>query len=110
MDSNRRRRLRVLLADDHQILRDGLRSLLEDHPDIEVVADTGEGREAVRLAGELKPDVAIMDIGMPELNGIDATREIVVSGAGTKVVCLSVHREGNLVKAMMDAGASGYRP
>lgn len=101
-------KIKVLLADDHQIMREGLASLLEKQPDLEVVAQAGEGRAAVRLAQELQPDVVVMDIGMPGLNGIEATRQIVAAAPGVKVIALSVHAERPFVAGMLQAGASGY--
>jgi DNA-binding NarL/FixJ family response regulator len=102
------KKIRVLLADDHNVLREGLCALLEQQPDVEVVADVADGRSAVRMAHQTKPDVIVMDIGMPDLNGIDATREIVSKLRNARVLCLSVHREQSLVRAMLEAGASGY--
>jgi len=103
-----RKTIRVLLADDHGVLREGLRALLEQQPDMQVVAEAANGRDAVRLTLELAPDVVVMDIGMPDLNGIDATRQIVADLFSARVLCLSVHREKKLVQAMLEAGASGY--
>ena len=101
-------RIRILLADVEEVVREGLRAFLEKQPDMDVVADVGDGRTAVGLVNDLKPDVAIMDIGMPGLNGVDATRHIVDSRVGTKVLCLTAHHEQSLVKSMLKAGASGY--
>jgi two-component system, NarL family, response regulator NreC len=101
-------KIKVLLADDHQIMREGLASLLEKHPDLEVVAQAAEGRAAVDLARELRPNVVVMDIGMPGLNGIEATRQIVAAAPGVKVIALSVHTERPFVAGMLQAGASGY--
>jgi DNA-binding NarL/FixJ family response regulator len=101
-------KIKVLLADDHQIMREGLASLLEKHPDLVVVGQAGDGREAVRLALELQPDVVVMDISMPGLNGIEATRQIVAAGSGIKVIALSVHAKNPFVIEMLQAGASGY--
>ena len=84
-------RTRILLADDHRIMREGLKSLLNDEPDMEVVGEAENGRKAIQMAEEHKPDVVVMDIGMPELNGIEATRRIVADNPGTKVVALSMH-------------------
>jgi two-component system response regulator NreC len=99
---------RVLLADDHGVVRKGLRFLLESEPDIEVVGEAAEGHEAVRLAEELAPEVVIMDIAMPRLNGIDATAQIVRRRPETAVVMLSMHSdEGYLVRTLA-AGAKGY--
>jgi len=100
--------MRVLIADDHEILRAGLRSLLQGEPDIEVVGEAADGRSALKLAKQLKPDVIIVDIGMPEMNGIDATRRIVAEVPGVKVLALSMHADRRFVTQMLDVGASGY--
>jgi two-component system response regulator NreC len=100
--------IRILLADDHRILREGLRSLLEKQADMEVAGEAENGREAIRLAGELSPDVAIVDISMPDLNGIEATRQIVSGHPRTRVIALSVHSHRRFVRGMLGAGASGY--
>ena len=99
---------RVLLADDHKILRQGLRTLLEQEKDIHVVGEADNGRTSVKLAGELAPDVVIMDVAMPDLNGIDATRRITESEPRTRVLALSMHSDGRYVKGMLQAGARGY--
>lgn len=98
----------VLLADDHAVIRDGLRALLETQPDIDVCADAGNGREAVRLAAEHGPDVAVLDIAMPELNGIDATIQIREQCPDTQVVILSAHATLEFVARALRAGALGY--
>lgn len=100
--------IRVLLADDHNIVREGLRSLLEKEPDIEVVAMADNGRTAVRLAGELKPDVAVLDIAMPEMNGIEATRRINRENPEIRVLTLSMHSARRFVTEALSAGAKGY--
>ncbi len=100
--------LKVVIADDHMIVRDGLRSLLERPPDMEVVAEANNGRIALKLVKELSPDVVIMDIGMRELNGIDATRQIVKMSPGVKVLALSMYSDKRFIKGMLKAGASGY--
>ena len=100
--------IRVLLADDHRIMREGLRSLLEKQPDIEVIAEAENGRTAVQLVRELSPDVVIMDIGMPDLNGIGAAHQILAEGPGIKVIALSMHSDRRFVARMFKAGASGY--
>jgi two-component system, NarL family, response regulator NreC len=100
--------VRILLADDHRILREGLAALLEKQPDFAVVGQADNGRAAVRLARELSPDVVIMDISMPDLNGIEATRQILAEVAGAKVIALSMHSDRHFVRGMLKAGASGY--
>jgi DNA-binding NarL/FixJ family response regulator len=100
--------IKVVIADDHMIFRDGLRSLLDRQLDMEVVAEADNGRIAIKHAKELSPDVVIMDIGMSELNGIDATRQIVKMSLGVKVLALSMYSDKRFVKEMLKAGASGY--
>jgi DNA-binding NarL/FixJ family response regulator len=100
--------IKVILADDHQIVRHGLRSLLSAEPDIEVVGEADNGRAVVRLAQELVPQVVIMDISMPDLNGIEATRQIMGQVPGVKVIALSMHSDSLFVLNMFKAGASGY--
>lgn len=100
--------IRILIADDHKILRDGLRQLLANEPDMEVVAEAENGRDAVRKAQEIKPDVIIMDVAMPELNGIEATRQVVAELPGTRVVALSMHADRRYVSEVLKAGASGF--
>lgn len=100
--------IRVLIVDDHQIVRDGLRSMLGKQMDIEVVGEAENGREALTRARELNPDVVVMDIGMRELNGIDATRQLLADSPKTKVVALSMHSDRRYVSEMLAAGASGY--
>jgi len=100
--------IRILLADDHKIMREGLRSLLEKKPDMEVVAEAEDGRMTVQLARKLRPDVVIMDVTMPDMNGIEATRRITAELSGVKVVALSIHSDRRFVAGMLTAGASGY--
>lgn len=100
--------IRVLVADDHQMFREGLAGLLSAEPDFRVVAQAGDGREAVRLISELRPDVAIVDVTMPEMNGIETARRIRDEHPGTRVVALSMHAESRFVTEMFQAGASGY--
>ena len=99
---------RVLLADDHKILRQGLRTLLEQEKDIQIVGEAENGRSSVKLAGELAPDVVIMDVAMPDLNGIDATRRITEAEPNARVLALSMHSDGRYVRGMLQAGARGY--
>jgi DNA-binding NarL/FixJ family response regulator len=101
-------RVRILLADDHTLVRQGLRKLLEERPDWEVIAEAGDGREAVRLAEQHKPDVAILDVAMPLLNGIEATRQITKRVPATKVLVLSMHADEAYVTQILQAGATGY--
>jgi DNA-binding NarL/FixJ family response regulator len=100
--------IRVLLVDDHAIIREGLRSLLEKQPEMEVVADTDDGRKAFDLVRELLPDIIIMDITMPGLNGIEATRRIIDEFPAVKVIALSIHSKRRYVADMLSAGAAGY--
>jgi DNA-binding NarL/FixJ family response regulator len=102
------KKIRVLLTDDHKILREGLRVLLQQQPDIEVVAEAESGTEAVRKCRELLPEVVIMDISMQDQNGLDATRELNTVHPEIQVLCLSIHREPHLITAMLEAGAAGY--
>jgi two-component system response regulator NreC len=99
--------LRILVADDHQILREGLVTILEK-AGLTVVGEAGDGRTTVRLARELKPNVVIIDIAMPELNGIEATRQIVEEVPGVKIIALSMLADKHFVRGMLQAGASGY--
>jgi len=98
----------VLLADDHKIVRDGLRILIENHGNMNVVAEAENGQKAINLAGELHPEVIIMDISMPDINGIDATRKITSDFPGIKVIALSMHTDRHFVVGMLEAGAAGY--
>ena len=101
-------KLRVLLADDHGVVRKGLRFLLERQPDIEVVGEAADGREAVSLAAEVDPDIIIMDIAMPLLNGIDATAQIVKRNPKVGVIILSMHSDEGYLVRILTAGAKGY--
>jgi DNA-binding NarL/FixJ family response regulator len=100
--------IKIVLADDHQIVRHGLRSLLSAEPDMEVVGEADNGRAVVRLVQEKSPQVVIMDISMPDLNGIEATRQIISDSPGIKVIALSMHSDSIFVLNMFKAGASGY--
>jgi DNA-binding NarL/FixJ family response regulator len=99
---------RILLADDHKIIRDGLRSLLGKEEDMVVIAEAENGRKALQLTRKLSPDVIIMDVSMPDLNGIDAARQIIGEQPGLKIVALSMHSEKQFVEGMLKAGVSGY--
>jgi DNA-binding NarL/FixJ family response regulator len=98
----------VLLADDHALVRRGFRRLLEDDPSIVVVGEASNGDEAIRLAGELKPQVVVMDSAMPGTSGLAATRSILATAPGTAILMLSMHSEETLVRQAMEAGARGY--
>jgi two-component system response regulator NreC len=100
--------IRILLADDHKIVRQGLRTLLQKEPDMEVVAEAEDGRASLKLAQQLSPQVVIMDVGMPDLNGIEATRQVLADSPGIKVIALSMHSDRRFVVNMLKAGASGY--
>jgi two-component system, NarL family, response regulator NreC len=100
--------IKVLIADDHKIIRESLRTLIEQQKGMEVIAEAENGRSAVQLARKLAPDVVIMDIGMPGLNGIEATRQIVKAAPAVKVVALSMHADKRFALEMLKAGASGY--
>lgn len=101
-------RMRILLADDHTLMRHGLRKIIEEQPDWEVVAETGDGREAVRLAVELKPDVAVLDVAMPLLNGIEATRQIARRAPPVRILILSMYSDESYIVQALRAGAHGY--
>ena len=98
----------ILLVDDHKIIRDGLRALLEKHPEMTVAADTDNGAKAIELCKTLQPHVVVMDVTMPELNGIEATRRIIAENSAIKIVALSMHSDRRFVIEMFKAGAAGY--
>lgn len=100
--------IRILLADDHKIVRMGLRTLLANQVEMEVIAEAQDGRTTLQLVRELQPDIVVMDIGMPELNGIEATRLITAEFPSVKVVALSMHSDRRFVARMLESGASGY--
>ncbi len=99
---------RIVIADDHELMREGLRSLLEKMENVEVIGEAPDGRTAVKMADKKKPDIVIMDIGMPDLNGIEATRQIVEEFPKIKVIALSIHDDERMVVEMLRAGASAY--
>jgi two-component system NarL family response regulator len=100
--------IRLLLVDDHELMRQGLRSILDRDENVEVVGEATSGREAVVLARTLSPDVVVMDVAMKDLNGIEATRQIRAECPGVKVLALSSHADSRYVSAILDAGACGY--
>ena len=100
--------IRILIADDHKIVCDGLKALLEAQPEMEIVAQAANGREAVKLTHKQKPDMVIMDVAMPDLNGLEAVRQILLAHPRIKVIALSMHADRRYVTGMLSAGASGY--
>ena len=102
------KRIRILLADDHAVVRQGFKMILSAQPDMEIVGEAGNGREAVDLAEDLKPDIVVMDVAMPELNGIEATRRLAASMPHVRVVALSMHKDNVYVREILRAGARGY--
>jgi DNA-binding NarL/FixJ family response regulator len=102
------KKLRILLADDHVVMRTGLRALLERQPNLEVVGESANGRETIELAASLRPDVVVMDVGMPDLNGIEATKAIVTQRRVTAVIVLSMHADESYVMRALKAGARAY--
>lgn len=99
---------KVIIADDHQIIRQGLRRIIEKESWIEVAGETNNGRDIIKLTGIIKPDLIIMDIGMPDLNGIESTRQVKEKYPWVKVLALSIHGEYHFIEDMIEAGASGY--
>ena len=102
------KRSRVLIADDHEVVRRGIRVVLEQQPHLEVCGEVSDGREAVRLAAALKPNIVIIDISMPLLNGLEATRQIIHQNPGVKVLVLTMHESEQIVRDVLAAGARGY--
>src|SRR5947209_1495451 len=102
------KRTRILLADDHAVVRQGFKMLLGAQPDMEIVGEASNGREAVEAAETLRPDIVVMDVAMPELNGIEATRRLATSVPHTRVIALSMHKDSVYVREILRAGARGY--
>ena len=102
------KRTRILLADDHAVVRQGFKMLLGAQPDMEIVGEASNGREAVEAAETLRPDVVVMDVAMPELNGIEATRRLAASAPHARVIALSMHKDSVYVREILRAGARGY--
>ena len=102
------RKTRILLADDHKLMRSGLKALIEQQPGLTVVGEADDGRQAVTLAASLKPDLLVMDIGMPNLNGIEAAHQITQANPATAIVILSMHSDESYVLRALKAGAKGY--
>jgi two-component system response regulator NreC len=100
--------IRIFLADDHSLVRQGFRMILSAQPDMQIVGEAANGREAVQLAEKLQPDVVIMDVAMPELNGIEATRRLAASTPRTRVLALSMHKDAVYVREILRSGARGY--
>jgi len=100
--------VKIIIADDHKIMRDGLRTLLEKEKGLDVIAEAKNGREAIALAEKLRPDIIIMDISMDDLNGIDATRHIIAKNLGCRIIALSMHADKRFVAGMFEAGAMAY--
>ena len=98
----------IVIADDHAIVRQGLKKILKEEKDIRVVGEAKDGRDAVNKVQDLRPDIVIMDIAMPELNGIEATRQIKQAGMGTKIIILSMHDHGRYIRELLGLGVSGY--
>lgn len=102
------KKIRILLADDHAMVRKGFRLILESHPDFEIIGEAGNGKEALEQAEALRPDLVVMDVAMPELNGIEVTRRLAQSLPHTRVLALSMHKDSVYVREILRAGARGY--
>jgi len=103
-----RQKIHILLVDDHAVVRQGFKMILAAQPDMEIVGEAGNGREALDLAGQLQPDVVVMDVAMPELNGIEATRRLADLSPRSRVLALSMHKDSVYVREILRAGARGY--
>lgn len=102
------KKIRILLADDHAVVRQGFRMILGAQADMEIIGEAGNGREAVSMSEQLHPDVVVMDVAMPELNGIEATRRIMEQAPHTRILALSMHKDSVYVREILRAGARGY--
>ena len=100
--------IKLLVADDHEVVRKGFRAILEAQHDCEVVGEAGDGRRAVEMARELRPDIVVMDVSMPQLNGLEAARQILKSRPQTKILILTMHESDSLIREVLDTGARGY--
>ena len=100
--------VRILIADDHEVARQGIRALVESHPGWEVCAEARDGREAVELCGKLQPDIVLLDVGMPNLNGLDAARQILSTAPDTRILILTMHDTDQVVRDVLAAGARGF--
>jgi two-component system response regulator NreC len=104
------KKITLLLVDDHEVVRSGLRMLLENQPDLEIVGESNSGGSAITLAGQIQPDIILMDITLPDITGIEATRRILSAYAQTKIIALTIHEDEQYFFQMLQAGASGYVP
>ena len=100
--------IKLLVADDHEVVRKGFRAILEAQRDCEVVGEAGDGRRAVEMARELRPDIVVLDVSMPQLNGLEAARQILKSRPQTKILILTMHESDSLIREVLDTGARGY--
>jgi len=105
---NDKKVISVIIADDHELLRSGIRSMIEKRSDMKVVAEAENGRTTLKLVQKLSPDIVIMDVKMPDLNGIEATRQVLDNSPGVKILALSMHSDKDFIREMLKAGASGY--
>ena len=108
MTDPRRGQVRVLLVDDHPIVRTGMRYVLEQDGRLRVIGEASSGREAVRLASDLRPDIILMDINLPDISGLEATRQIKTNSPASRVLVVSLYKESEYVLGMLEAGADGY--
>lgn len=100
--------IRIVVADDHRLIRDGLCALIRSEPDMDVVGEAADGRELAAIVAKKRPDVVLMDVAMPQLNGVEATRQIVELGSAARIIAVSMHNDRQVVQGILDAGAVGY--